>query len=218
MRIICFGDSNTWGFNPETFGRHQARWTQVLATLRPQDTIIEEGLNGRTITAMDWKNPERHGMTALPIIMKTHEPVDMVFIMLGTNELKTMFQYGANHIANGLGEMVKWLKNTYNWERTGKIPHIVLAAPICLHPDIMQHPEMWYNEFGEHGIRQSEHLATAISRIAEKYQVGFIDMSRVAEPSSVDYVHMDVENHQKIAYAVAQLLAEYDEQNRRLEH
>lgn len=203
MRIICFGDSNTWGFNPETFGRYQERWTKVLETLRPNDTIIEEGLNGRTITAMDWKNPERHGMTALPIIMKTHEPVDMVMIMLGTNELKTMFQYGANHIANGLGEMVKWLKNPYNWERTGQVPKIVLVAPIRLHPGIMDHPEVWYNEFGEHGVKQSEHLATAIERVARQHQVAFIDMSRVAEPSVIDYVHMDLENHQRVAQEIA---------------
>ena len=208
MRIICFGDSNTWGFNPETFGRYQDRWTKVLETLRPNDTIIEEGLNGRTITAMDWKNPERHGMTALPIIMKTHEPVDMVMIMLGTNELKTMFQYGANHIANGLGEMVKWLKNPYNWERTGQVPKIVLVAPIRLHPGIMDHPEVWYNEFGEHGVKQSEHLATAIERVARQHQVAFIDMSRVAEPSVIDYVHMDLENHQRVAQEIARFLSE----------
>ena len=89
MRILCIGDSNTWGATPgEDSLRLERRWTKVLQELRPNDEIIEEGLSGRTITAKDTIVPVRCGVDTLPLLMLSHVPVDLVIIMLGTNDLK----------------------------------------------------------------------------------------------------------------------------------
>ena len=108
MRILCIGDSNTWGATPgEDSLRLEKRWTKVLQELRPNDEIIEEGLSGRTITAKDTIVPVRCGVDTLPLLMLSHVPVDLVIIMLGTNDLKKQFNPSAKHLARGIEEFIK---------------------------------------------------------------------------------------------------------------
>ena len=102
MRILCIGDSNTWGYTPETGIRMEKRWTKLLEEYRPDDKIIEEAMNGRTVTAKDTIVPVRCGIDTLPILMLSHVPVDLVIIMLGTNDLKKQFNPSAKHLALGI--------------------------------------------------------------------------------------------------------------------
>ena len=76
MRILRIGDSNTWGFDPNTGLRHKNRWTRQLMALRPQDEIIEEGMNGRTFAFDDPFTPGRNGLRALDMLLMSHEPAD----------------------------------------------------------------------------------------------------------------------------------------------
>ena len=91
MKILCYGDSNTWGFDREHNCRIQQRWTKVLQSLCAKDEIIEAGLNGRTTTFDDPYNEHRNGRKTLPVLLKQHQPLDMLIIMLGTNDLKNVF-------------------------------------------------------------------------------------------------------------------------------
>ena len=203
MRIVCFGDSNTWGYNPVDGSRHVNRWTRVLQQLRPADEIIEAGLNGRTITAYDDKEPALHGMTALPIVMQSQNPVDIVVVMLGTNELKNYLNYSAKRISEGLEVMVKWLKNPYNWYLSTP-PQILLVSPIKVHPEIATRPEALYSNMGQHAVTQSEYLPMFVEQLAAAYQVAYLDAGTVAEPSVADYIHMDEESHQSLGKAIAE--------------
>jgi len=113
MRILCIGDSNTWGYVPGEDGvRTDKRWTKLLAEFRPNDTIIEEALCGRTVTAKDTIVPVRCGIDTLPILMLSHVPVDLVIIMLGTNDLKKQFNPSAKHIARGIEELLPLRRKT----------------------------------------------------------------------------------------------------------
>jgi lysophospholipase L1-like esterase len=104
MRILCIGDSNTWGYNPENGSRFEKRWTKVLASYMPEHEIIEEGLNGRTLLSQDIYVKERCGIDGLKMLLLSHRPIDCVIIMLGTNELKNCFKCSADYIANGVEE------------------------------------------------------------------------------------------------------------------
>ena len=95
MRILCIGDSNTWGYDPVDGFRHKNRWTRVLAGLMPEHEIIEEGLNGRTILSIDPYMPERCLIHNLKLILMSHKPVDMVVFMVGSNELAS--GYGSSN-------------------------------------------------------------------------------------------------------------------------
>ena len=107
--ILCYGDSNTWGYDPVSADRHpyERRWTTVLQRVLGEDyLVIPEGLNGRTTV---WDDPielHKSGSTYLPPCLESHKPVDLVVIMLGTNDLKMRFGLPAVDIAAGAGVLV----------------------------------------------------------------------------------------------------------------
>jgi lysophospholipase L1-like esterase len=108
--ILCYGDSNTWGCIPLTaaqpprrYGPAQ-RWPGVLRReLGDGFGIVEEGLNGRTTVWDDPLEPSRSGKELLVPCLLTHQPIELVIVMLGTNDLKGRFGVGARDIAAGAG-------------------------------------------------------------------------------------------------------------------
>ena len=104
--IVCFGDSNTWGFNPATKDRldRDSRWTGVLRnTLGAEYIVVEEGLNGRTTVWDDPIEGYKNGKTYLIPCLETNHPFDLITIMLGMNDLKKRFSLSAFDVANGAG-------------------------------------------------------------------------------------------------------------------
>lgn len=107
--ILCFGDSNTYGYSPEGTGRYprQERWTGILAQrLGPAYRILEEGLCGRTTV---WEDPiegDKCGIRHLPSCIASHTPLDLVIIMLGTNDFKQRFHVTASDIALSMERLV----------------------------------------------------------------------------------------------------------------
>ena len=116
--ILCFGDSNTWGYAPITKTRfdENTRWTGVLQKQLGQNyRIIEEGLNGRTTVHNEEGRPFRNGSDLLPVLMESHAPLDLVIIMLGTNDLKTKFNSTAQQIAENIKFVCELaINNEYN--------------------------------------------------------------------------------------------------------
>ena len=103
---MCFGDSNTWGYDPATRTRHayEDRWTSVLQSSLGDDyRIVAEGLNGRTATFDDPVEGDRNGRRHLHILLDSHAPLDLVIVMLGTNDLKKRFSAPPCDIATGVG-------------------------------------------------------------------------------------------------------------------
>ncbi len=200
MRILCIGDSNTWGYNPENRMRHERRWTKILAEMMPEEEIIEEGLCGRTLVSMEHGKRERCGIDSLKMILATHKPVDMVIVMLGSNDLKRNFQCGANYIAGAVCEYIKIINNPYNWEKF-YVPKLLVISPVLLREEIVE-KEGVYGEFDENSLIQSKHLAEAIESACNAYSVEFMDAAQYAEASLIDCLHMDAENHQKLALGI----------------
>ena len=114
-QVLCFGDSNTWGYNPKTGDRFPwgVRWTSILQHNIEKDDIrvIEEGLCGRTTIFEDPLRAGRRGTALLPVLMETHGSPDAVVIMLGTNDCKTVFNASADVIAKGVGKLVDQVQN-----------------------------------------------------------------------------------------------------------
>lgn len=107
INILCFGDSNTNGSNPVggRWGRWE-RWTGVLQKLLGDDYyVIEEGCGGRTTVMEDWLEPDKNGRAQLPVALRTHRPLDLVVIMLGTNDMKKRFSLLPVDIAYGAAEL-----------------------------------------------------------------------------------------------------------------
>lgn len=203
MRILCIGDSNTWGYDPVDGFRHKNRWTRVLANLMPEHEIIEEGLNGRTILSVDPYMQERCLIHNLKLILMSHKPVDMVVLMVGSNELKNIFPCTAKYIAQGIEECVKIILDKNMWDRFN-VPKLLVASPILIRDEMVTNGGAFADEFDETSVRESKFLAGEYKKICEKYQLEFMDASLYAEASLVDNLHMDEENHKKLGEAMCE--------------
>lgn len=204
-RILCYGDSNTWGYNGKDESRfdENTRWTGILQSLLGDSyTVIEEGHNGRTTV---WDDPVENrlsGLTYLWPCMESQAPFDLIMIMLGTNDTKTYFNSEAVSIARGAGRLVEMAQQS----RFGKekhAPKVLLVSPIRLAEDNAA-PML----FGKQGTRKSEDFSECFREIAERLGCYFFDAAVVAGPGKADGIHMDEENHKKLAHALHEQVLE----------
>ena len=133
--ILCYGDSNTWGCiplqGPEPAGRFppETRWPGVLRReLGDGHWVVEEGLSGRTTVWDDPLEPHRNGRTLLPPTLLTHQPLDLVIVMLGTNDLKHRLNASAAEIATGAGMLVDIVAAS-GCGPDGRSPQTLLVCP-----------------------------------------------------------------------------------------
>ena len=138
MNILCFGDSNTHGYNPSNGGRfdRDTRWTgRLQKLLGDSDYVIEEGLSGRTTVFSDPIHEGLNGFEYIYPCLMTHEPIDLLIIMLGTNDTKERFGANASVIALGLNRLIEKAKNTRQAFRDGK-SKILIVAPLPIREEI----------------------------------------------------------------------------------
>lgn len=200
MRILCIGDSNTWGYNPVNGQRFENRWTRVLARLMPENEIIEEGLNGRTVLSVDPVKPERCGISALKMLLMSHKPLDLVVVMLGTNELKNIFKCDANFIAEGICEFIKIIKSRELWQKFN-IPKLLVISPVLIREELIENGDV-FGDFDEKSVTESKLLGSTIGNVCNEYGIDFMNAADYAVASLVDNVHLDEENHTKLAFAI----------------
>ena len=203
--ILCYGDSNTWGSVPLTtmayiprFDIH-TRWPGVLRdSLGEGFWINEEGLGGRTTVWDDPLSPNRNGYTYLLPCLETHQPIDLVVLMLGTNDLKHRFGKSAYDIARGAGFLVDSIRVTPTGPN-GTAPQVLL---VCPPPTSATIPKLFVHDF-EGGYEKSLELAPHYQEVAEYYGVYFLNAGDIIESSPVDGIHFDADQHRKLGEAVA---------------
>jgi lysophospholipase L1-like esterase len=206
--ILCFGDSLTYGANPTPGGSrhaHEDRWPGALeAKLAGKVRIVAEGLGGRTTVHDDgMTSADRNGAKVLPTLLHSHGPLDMVIIMLGTNDLKPFLGRTALEASNGMRHLVKIVRAHAHAENEPQ-PQIIVVAP----PQISdtKHPEMLLH-FGGHGaIDESKQFAKWYKQRADEEGVAFFDASTVAKPDPADGVHLDAANTRAIGEGLAPLV------------
>ena len=205
--VLCFGDSNTFGTNPAKPGtRHpfDVRWTGRLASsLGDGWRVIEEGMGGRTSVFDNPLEPHRSGLEALPIVLQSHRPLDYAVVMLGTNDLKEIFNASPRTIAAG-AEMVAQTISDYDYAGCGPAPKILFVSPIHIKLGISRSP---YVGFAEDAVERSHELSHWYREAAERNGWLFFDASTVSEPSDLDKLHMDAESHARLANAIANVLS-----------
>ena len=206
MRILCIGDSNTWGYNPENGWRYENRWTKVLGELMPEYEIVEEGMNGRTILSVDPFMKERCGIAGLKMLLMSHKPVDLVIVMLGTNELKTSFECSAEYVAKGIEEFIKVINNKEMWDRF-LVPRLLVISPVLIREELIINGDV-FGGYDEKSVRESRCMAKQIEYVCREYGVEFMNAAAFAEASLVDNLHMDEENHKKLAVAMSRKIKE----------
>ncbi len=145
-------------------------------------------------------------MDSLSMLLMSHTPVDLILVMLGTNELKTVFHTNARYIARGVREYIRTIKNPFLWEKDFE-PRLLVISPVLLRDDIQEREE-FYMGFDENSIYQSQHMAEEMQKVCESYGVAFLNGAEYAEASDIDGIHMNEENHRKLAKAICEKIGE----------
>ncbi len=201
-QILCFGDSNTFGLIPGTGNRYDwnIRWTGILdKNLREKGyRIIEEGLCGRTTVFDDSFREGRKGADILPTLLESHNPIDIVILMLGTNDCKTIYNATAKTIGKGIQRLLQQIKQ--------KSPQakIILVSPIYLGQGVGE--KGFDSEFDDSSVETSENLHKVYNRIADENEIYYLKASGYANPSPQDREHLDENGHRKLAEGLLDLL------------
>lgn len=208
VRILCFGDSNTWGFIPGSvdydtgfIGRYsdEIRWTGLLQRkLGSNYTVIEEGLNGRT-TSIDYPDiPHRRGTDYLEPCLYTHAPLDVVILQLGLNDLKTFFNRSPDDVAMGVSELVKIVCQSHYGVDMMSPPAVLLVSPPLLRNESFRDANGNYIFSG--AMVKSVGLAKRYAEVAKSHQCAFVDLaSEGVVLSSTDGLHLDRKGHLRCA-------------------
>lgn len=212
--ILCYGDSNTWGFVPgslifetfymERFARTQ-RWTGLLQhQLGANYHVVEEGLNGRT-TNVDYKDiPGRNGKTFLPICLYTHSPIDLVALMLGTNDLKLEFSRTSTEIADAISELVQIIQTSTFGADMQSPPQILL-----INPPAIKHEDGFDGMFIG-AVERGRALSSKLKKLADETGCFFLDAAQYVSYCELDGVHLDQEGHKIFASTVYEKIANLD--------
>ena len=197
--VLCYGDSNTWGYDPETRRRFEpaARWTGVLAAaLGPGVRVVEEGLNGRTTIVDDPIEPDRNGLTYLRPCLLSHMPLDVVVLMLGTNDLKARLARRASDIADSVGLLASVIVNPA-YGQGGRAPTVLIVCP----PAVTTLTDFDGMFAGAAGV--SRELPNYYSRAAAWGGHAFLDANEIIRCSDLDGIHFDADAHAALGRAVA---------------
>ena len=191
--VLCYGDSLTWGYDPEGPGRHllEARWPSVLqAALGSEVNVIAEGLNGRTTGYDDHlADCERNGVKSLPTVLHSHMPLDLVILMLGTNDMKPVIAGTAIAARQGMQRLVALVRN-HEWSFDYEVPDILIVAP----PPLRETADPVFAAMFAGGVEQSAMLASLYRDLADELGCGFYDAASVAETTPLDGVHLNANN------------------------
>ncbi|MDO5784298.1 MAG: SGNH/GDSL hydrolase family protein [Eubacteriales bacterium] len=206
--IICYGDSNTHGYDPVDAGRYDyaTRWPGKLQQLLGRDAyyVIEEGLNARTTVQSDpCYDDNKSGVALIPSIIKTHMPVDLLIVMLGSNDMKNRFHMEPSDIARGISLLVSTAKQVSASKSADGTPcKILLVAPPPISEALRDGP--CYCEFGERALRISSELSSWYEQVARDQQVSFLDAAALVQPSELDGLHLSPDGHAILARAIAE--------------
>jgi lysophospholipase L1-like esterase len=199
--VLCYGDSNTWGYNPSSEDRYPLaeRWVAVLARALGSDyLVIPEGLNGRTTV---WPDPiegeYKSGKSYLIPCLESHSPVDLVVLMLGTNDLKHKFGLSAYDIACGAGTLVEMIQGSA-FGPAGAAPKVLLIAPAPTYVVGTRFADLFAG-----ADEKSRDLGRHFGLVAQEHGCAFMDAGQLIEYSRVDGIHLDADALPKLGADVA---------------
>ena len=213
--ILCLGDSNTHGYcadpadcadRGDRFNEAE-RWTcRLQAALGEDYLVLEEGLSGRTTVFQD---PLYEGLDALHYLwpcLKSHEPLSLLIIMLGTNDVKQrMGGASAFAISLGMRRLIQKAQTTDCWG-TGK-SNILIVAPLPIDKRVEQSPVA--DEMGQGAVEKSRELPAQLKRVAAENEVHFLDAAELGLAfNQIDFMHLTRDSHAKLAQALAKKVRE----------
>lgn len=200
-KVLCYGDSNTFGFNPEDGSRFDknTRWTGILQSILGSDyEIIEEGASNRNGFVDNPSGFLYSGSRHFPKIIAKKKDVDILVLAVGTNDLQFLYDVSFSKIENGLEKLIVEAKK--------RIRNIYLVPPVVLNEDVLK--GVFNYQFDETSIAKSKKVGKIYTKLAKVYGCRVFDINDFAHPSPKDGLHYDENAHQLIAENLAASIQE----------
>ena len=206
-RIMCYADSLTWGWVPveNAVPTHrypfEQRWTGVMAgELGDRYEIVEEALSGRTTNVDDPTDPRLNGASYLPSALASHLPLDLVIILVGTNDTKVYFDRTPFDIAAGVSVLIDQVFKSMGGVGTAyPAPQVLLVAP----PPLGRMQHTWFAELFRGGLEKSAELAHHYQALATFLGIPFVNAGEITSTDGVDGIHFTAENNEALGKALA---------------
>ncbi len=197
--ILCYGDSNTHGTRPMTVAglseryEPQDRWPEVMGDHLGAGThVIPEGLPGRTTVHEDLvEGGARDGLAVLPAVLHSHKPLDLLILMLGTNDLKPRFSVTAHEIARSAIRLAVLARAEQ------VVKDILVVAPVPVRP------AGCLSDVFEGAEQRQRGLDVHISQLAQAEGFGFIAAGDHVAVSPTDGVHWEADAHRDFGSVMA---------------
>lgn len=198
-KILCFGDSNTFGYNPNNGSRYNenSRWTGILKNLCKNNyEIIEAGCNNRTAFSNNPDGIQFTGYKVLPEYLKKF--YDIIILAIGINDLQKFYNPTLEEFETGIENIIKKIReNNPNCD-------IIILSPSYITENILNSNFRFM--FNQTSIEKSKQITSIYKKIANKYNCKFLDLNKIVTTSKIDGLHYEVEEHKKIAQSIITLL------------
>lgn len=198
-KILCFGDSNTFGYNPNNGSRYNenSRWTGILKNLCKNNyEIIEAGCNNRTAFSNNPNGIQFTGYKVLPEYLK--QIYDTIIFAIGINDLQKFYNPTLEEFETGIENLIKKIRES--------LPNcnIIILSPSHITENILNSNFRFM--FNQTSIEKSKQITPIYEKIANEYNCKFLDLNKIVAPSEIDGLHYEVEEHKKIAQSIITLL------------
>ena len=200
-RILCYGDSNTYGFNPYDCSRYEEnqRWSGILKqTLKDEYEVIEEGKNNRTGFVDNPDGFEYSSQRHFPKFISKIGQLDILVLAVGTNDMQFLFDVSFKNIERGLENLITEAKKH-------KIKNIILVPPVKIKDCVLTGP--FSHQFNESSIKESKRVDRIYKKLARVLNCNYIDFNDIAEPSDIDGLHYEPSSHAIIAKELADFIS-----------
>lgn len=194
-KILCFGDSNTWGHDPIDCSRLERPWPKILRERLTDYEIIEDGVCGRTTVFDDPTCEGKNGIKAFEERINNTDGADLAIIMLGTNDTLNFYECDAMQSAEALRRFVKIWKSAFDNSK------ILVISPIEINERALNH-SIFCELYSPSSIEKSKEFKKYYSKMADEEKVYFLNAADYAKASDIDGIHMTPEEHEKLADAV----------------
>lgn len=194
--VLCFGDSNTYGYCPLDGSRfsQDERWTGILKT---RFNVIEAGLNNRVGFVLSPFGEKYSGLKYFPKVLSACQNIDVLILALGTNDLQYAYNVDMQTMENGLETLITFAKE--------KTKNIIIVPPVILNEDIFN--GVFALMFDKSSIEKSVQVQEVFKKVAFKHNCKLLDFNEFVRPSNIDGLHYDKTAHKKIAEVISNNLS-----------
>lgn len=200
-KILCFGDSNTYGYTPATGVRFDecTRWTgRLSALLEKEYLILEEGMNNRNGFFKNPQSIKMCGVDYLPIYLQNHKDIDICILALGTNDAQFFYNLDKQTVQNGLQSLTNSLLDANSETK------IIIIPPVKIQPNILN--GIFSMQFDLSSVKRIEDTFEEYKNFAQTNGFYYLDLNEFVKPSEADGLHYSLDSHKIIAEKVAEFV------------